>query len=131
MYVRGPVWVAVHQLQKLPSRTIERHRIRRWLEAIEGIFALVVRHELPTQVAVYLLLILLFVKTCMGCQRSRAVSQDKVTVPFVDACQTSTAALANGFLVLASVTMPCMYVTWPSLGVSKVMVEPFLRRGAS
>lgn len=61
MNVRRPVWVTIHQLQKLPSRTIKRHWIRRWLEAVERVFSLVVRHKFPPQVAVYLGLILLLV----------------------------------------------------------------------
>ena len=61
MYVRGPVWMAIHQLQELPRRTIEWDRVRSWFEAVERIFALIVRHEFPTQVAIFLLLILLFV----------------------------------------------------------------------
>jgi hypothetical protein len=48
MYVRGPVWMAIQQLQELSSWTIKRDRVRRWFEAIESIFALVIRHEFPT-----------------------------------------------------------------------------------
>jgi hypothetical protein len=62
MYVCRPVWMAIHQLQKLPGRAIEWNRVRGWLEAIESIFAFVVCHEFPTQVAIYLVLILLFVQ---------------------------------------------------------------------
>jgi hypothetical protein len=62
MYVRRSVWMAIHQLEKLSSRSIKWDRVRRWLEAIESIFALVVRHKLPAQVVIYLVLILLFVE---------------------------------------------------------------------
>lgn len=55
----------------------------------------------------------------------------KRLLPFVDACQMSTTALAMGAPVSAHVTLPCMKATWPSGGVSKVMVLPFGRVGAS
>jgi hypothetical protein len=54
--------MAIQQLQKLSSRTIEWDRVWGWLEAIKRVFTLIVRHELPTQVAVGLIFILLFVK---------------------------------------------------------------------
>jgi hypothetical protein len=62
MNVCRPVWMAIQQLQKLSSRTIEWDWVWGWLEAIKRVFALIVRHELSTQVAVDLIFILLFVK---------------------------------------------------------------------
>jgi hypothetical protein len=62
MNVCRPVWVAIQQLQKLSSRTIEWDRVWGWLEAIKCVFALIVRHKLPAQVAVDLIFVLLFVK---------------------------------------------------------------------
>jgi hypothetical protein len=61
MDVRRPAWMAIHQLKQLSCWPIKWDRVRRWLEAIEGIFALVVRHKPAAQVVIYLLLILLFV----------------------------------------------------------------------
>jgi hypothetical protein len=65
MNMRGPIWMAIKQLQQLSSRTIEWDRVRGWPQAIKCVFALVVRYELSTQVAVDLVLILLFIKTCV------------------------------------------------------------------
>lgn len=59
------------------------------------------------------------------------MSNRKFLIPFVDACQTSTDALASGLPVSAQVTLPYIKATWPSLGVSKEMVVPFSRIGAS
>lgn len=52
-------------------------------------------------------------------------------VPLVDACQMSTTALGTGFPVSAHVTLPCIKATWPSSGVSKLMVLPLGRVGVS
>jgi hypothetical protein len=62
MNVCRPVWMAIQQLQKFSSRTIEWDRVWGWLEAIKRVFTLIVRHELPPPVAVGLIFILLFVK---------------------------------------------------------------------
>ena len=65
MNVCRSVWMAIQQLQKLSSRSIEWDRVWGWLQAIKCVFALIIRYELPTQVAVDLVFILLFVKACV------------------------------------------------------------------
>lgn len=52
-------------------------------------------------------------------------------VPFVEACHTSTDALATGFPVLEHVTWPYMKATSPSSGHLRTVVSPLGRTGVS
>lgn len=70
MDVGWSVWMAIHQLQQLSGRTIEWNGVRSGLQAVERIFALFIRHELPAQVAIYLIPILLFVQAWIIIQPS-------------------------------------------------------------
>lgn len=51
--------------------------------------------------------------------------------PFVDACHASTEALAIGFLVLWSMTVPCIYTTSPSSTGVWIIEDSFFSTGAS
>lgn len=59
--MRRSVWVTVEQLQELASGSIERNGVRRWPDAVEGIFAVLIRHELASQIEVLLVGILLLI----------------------------------------------------------------------
>ena len=54
----------VHEMQKLATRTVSRHRIWRWLDAIKGIFASSISDKLSSKVVFYLIIVLLLVISC-------------------------------------------------------------------
>lgn len=56
----------IHQLQHPPRRPIIRNRIRRGPQTIEGIPALCVRLELPSEIMLNLARILLFIQPIRG-----------------------------------------------------------------
>lgn len=60
------IWVPVQQLQDLARRTVIWDRIRRWLEAVEGILAILVGGHSSSQVAVLLVWVLLLVESVGG-----------------------------------------------------------------
>jgi hypothetical protein len=64
--VSRAIWVSIQQLQNLASRTVIWDRIRRWLEAVEGIFAILVGGDSSSQVAVLLVWVLLLVEAVGG-----------------------------------------------------------------
>lgn len=103
-----PVWVAIHELQELACRAVERYLfvvscdqgkndsgkiygIWGRSKAVKGIFAIGIGVKFPSQVVLHLVWVLLFIEACLLLAQIFS-SIEGEQVPFVLACHTSTDA---------------------------------------
>lgn len=60
------VWVTIQELEQLASWSVIRNGVWGWSQAVKGVFAVLVCDELPSKVAILLVLVLLLIQAVCG-----------------------------------------------------------------